>query len=322
MLGRRTFLITASTAAIASTLKVRPASAAIPSMKDGDGYDALCMYLYQLLPHEQPGPNGEAGANRTAYRYIEEQAQGAAWIRNGLVQNRANMVATGWKELDYGLNRQLADGSFGSQFAFHSTSFFIEGLARACLMQPSAATAARLNGLRRAVNWFVTPSNWNPGISGNQQYTHRRYLVAAALYQASRVLGDTSFLNLALSQINDGLGLQRSDGVNPERGGPDVGYHMLGVLMAYRCLPSLSGTTLSAVKTMLTKALNWELTKIDDEGVVDSTGSTRTGVETDYQGRIKSVPYTTICEAFYLCADVFNGNLDYLNAGDSTSYQV
>jgi len=39
-------------------------------------------------------------------------------------------MALGWRELDWGLAQQQSDGGFSSKDPFHSTSFFVEALAR------------------------------------------------------------------------------------------------------------------------------------------------------------------------------------------------
>jgi hypothetical protein len=86
---------------------------------------------------------GAAGANLHGYAWIEEQRQGAEWIVRGYAERKADWMGLGWQQLDWGAARQQDDGGFASQDAFHSTSFFVEALARSCLIDPGSASAPR-----------------------------------------------------------------------------------------------------------------------------------------------------------------------------------
>ena len=73
---------------------------------------------------------GAAGANVSGYQWIEERRRGAEWIVRGYAESRPDWMALGWRELDWGLAQQQSDGGFSSKDPFHSTSFFVEALAR------------------------------------------------------------------------------------------------------------------------------------------------------------------------------------------------
>lgn len=304
---RRLFVTRAAAAgiglAVLGAVVAPPASAAVPGIRDGKGFKLLRATFYNHPASTLPNADGATGNNLHGFTYIEDQVRGAGWVRNGVANGRADWIATGWKEIDYGLRRMQPDGSFACPDNFHSTSYFLESVARACLMRPAGASAWRRERLRRGILWLTDADVFAAGVRGNKAYAHRRYLVAAAILQASRVLGDPSFTAGARDLVDDALAMQQEDGTNPERGGFDVGYQAVGALMAVRCLPALDPARQAAVKAMLARAMNREARQVGRDGVVDASGSTRTGVEKDRVGNIKSIPYDTIAEAFALAYD-------------------
>lgn len=287
--------------------------AASPSYQTGAGYALMWATLYNHPASSPPGADGATGVNLHGFAYIEEQARGGNWVRNGRARGRADWLRTGWLELDYGLGKQRADGCYPGPDSFHSTTFFVEALARACLLDPAGATAARKTGLLRAAKYIARSEVFSAGIRGNLQYAHRRYLVAAAFCQTVLVTGDDGLMARANSQIDDGLALQRGDGVNPERGGPDVGYQMLGLLMATRCLPALSAKRAERVRAMLRRGADWELARVRADGSVDPAGSTRTMREVARNGEVKAIPYDGIADGMAMCADAL-GEARHLDA--------
>jgi hypothetical protein len=101
----------------------------------------------------------------------------------------------------------------------------------------------------------------------------------------------------ATTWATEGLALQRLDGVNPERGGYDINYQMVGPLHAARYLPVCGDSALrSRVRTMMRRAGAWELQRIRPDGSVDVSGSTRIGREL-YDGHPKTLNYYDLFEA-------------------------
>ena len=268
----------------------------------------LAQSLYRLPVSRQYAPDGAAGTNQAGYRWIEEQRQGAEWIVRGLAQGNAEWIALGWRELDWGLGRQQADGGFASADPFHSTSFFVEALARGCLLDRTGATAARLGGLARAAAWLMRPDAETKGTKGNLPFTHRRYILAAALGETAEVTTEPTFARRAEAWAMDGLALQGADGVNPERGGFDAGYQMVGVLMALRYLPVCQNAALvRALKAMIGRAVRRELARLKPDGSIDPEGSTRIRIEKSRGGELKDVPYGEVMQALVYGAQAMPG---------------
>ena len=271
---------------------------AAPPLTDLVRHPLLVRSLYRLSVTDNFSDDGAAGANRQGYQWIEEQRQGAEWVLRGRVQGRNDWVSRGWKQLDWGLSRQQGDGGFGSKDPFHSTSFFIEALARSCILDPERANATRLDGLARGAHWLMRPDIEARGARGNLPYTHRRYILAAAFGQSAQVTGVAAFRSKAVDWAQQGLALRRPDGTNPEKGGYDSGYQMVGVLMALRYLPVCTDPQLRArLRAMVQAAVRPELARLRPDGSVDPSGSTRIEKERARNGKIKDVPYGEILQA-------------------------
>ena len=75
------------------------------------------------------------GARHVLRWYIEEQRYGEDLIISGLMHDNTAAINAGFTAFNWGFAHQAADGSFaGTADPFHSTSFFVEGVAHACLL--------------------------------------------------------------------------------------------------------------------------------------------------------------------------------------------
>src|SRR5205823_8371615 len=84
--------------------------------------------------------------------------------------------------------------------------------------------------IHRAAIWMTLPAVETKGQQHNLPYTHRRYLVAAALGETGVLTGDTMLVNRSRIYIRQGLLLQDASGFNPEKGGYDCSYHSVGLV--------------------------------------------------------------------------------------------
>jgi hypothetical protein len=209
-----------------------------------------------------------------------------------------------------------SEGFPGTGDPFHSVSFFVEALARALLLDPAAATSARVDALRRAAEWLMRPEIGERGEANNRPYTHRRWILAAALGLTARVTGDGKFMRAARAYAADGLRLQTSEGVNPEKGGADVGYQMVGVVMAAHFIAAgPDRETQRAVVAMIERATHWQAAWIREDGTIDSTGSSRVLIETGRDGRVKAIPYHRSVEGFAYAA-ALTGDASFREIGE------
>jgi len=280
-----------------------PDEAAAPALATLIRHPLLLRSLYRLEVSRAYAADGAAGVNTGGYQYIEEQRQGVEWIVRGTAQDQPDWLRLGWQQLDWGLARQQDDGGFASKDGFHSTSFFVEALGRACLLDPAGASPARVQGLARGAAWLMAPAVEQRGAPGNLPYTHRRYILAAAFGQAGRVTGEVRFTRHAMEWARQGLALQQADGTNPERGGFDAGYQMVGVLMALRYLPVCGeGPLRSRLRAMIRLGVPPELARQSADGSIDAAGSTRIEKEHARSGQRKEVPYGEVMQALVYAA--------------------
>jgi hypothetical protein len=298
LLGSGSVLLAAALSPRRSLAAAAEGEAPAPTLTQLIRHPLLTESLYGLSVSKEFSAEGAAGANQTSYRWIEEQRQGAEWIVRGVARSHPEWVSQGWRQLDWGLAKQTGDGGFGSGDPFHSTSLFVEALARACLVDPTGATPARQAGLARGAAWLYSAAAEARGVPNNAPYTHRRYVLAAALGQAARVTGDDALAHRASAWAREGLALQRPDGTNPEKDGFDVGYQMVGVLMALRYLPVCDELPLRALlRAMARRAVSVELTRLRPDGTLDASDSTRVEREHARSGKVKELPSAEIVQA-------------------------
>ena len=124
--------------------------------------------------------------------------------------------------------------------------------------------------------------------------------MATALGLTAELTGDRELMDYARESLEDGLALQRPDGVNPERGGYDSSYQMTGVIYAARWVTYFPDDPLTPkVMEMIDKAVAWEATRILPTGEINSEGNTRTGGrETSRNGQLKSMNTREIIRGF------------------------
>ena len=245
--------------------------------------------------------------------FIEEQRYGADFVQAGLVTGNTALVGRGWQILEWGFAREAPNGSFpGTGDAFHSTSMFVEAGARALLLEvqsgsPEAAqlVAQYLPKVDASARWLMTPSVAAKGDANDAPYSHRLWLLAAALGETAALTNDPATMSAAEGYARRGLSAQTADGMDPEDGGGDASYQAYGILLAEHFATVCPDPDLRAeVGSIIVHGLNWEEQWIDPAGHVSIAGSTRTGVEDSRAGTVKTIDYKTIVQAFSVATTV------------------
>ena len=99
--------------------------------------------------------------------------------------------------------------------------------------------------------------------------------------------------------VKIGLAYQWPNGVNPEKGGYDVGYQIAGIRFALLYDSVCTSPELRAALTrMMAKGADFELTKMDASGTITTEGSSRMGHENSRSGVPKVVGYKPTMQAF------------------------
>lgn len=234
--------------------------------------------------------------------YIEQQRSGDQIIATGLAYNDRMLIDRGLRILEWGFARQNDDGSFSCDDAFHSTSFFIEAAAHAVLLLRAAPAgtefAGRAEALRRKLgptaHWMIRPDIEAAAAKNNEVFTHRRFLVGAALGEAGIALADEALLEKSRTYIRDGLRLQQPDGVNPEKHGHDSNYQAVGLMFALRYFRLVADQSLQReMQAPLAKAVAWQRSRITPQGDILTDGNTRSDdQERNRDGTAKGVNYS------------------------------
>lgn len=242
--------------------------------------------------------------------FIEQQRYGGDFVVAGLLTGKKDIVDLGVKVLDWGFQRQGANGGFDdSGDRYHSTTFFVEASSRAALLLSTSkdpahqAIAARWKPkIEAAALWLADPVLIARFEQHQSNYTHRRWLTAAALGLAGKFTSRKDLELKALEFARLGLAAQLEDGVNPEKTGFDVNYQGVGILFASRYLSVCADPEIQEkTRAMLRKALDWQATRFDSEGKVSLEGSSRVGgakTETSRGGEQKKFDYKVTIQAF------------------------
>ena len=147
---------------------------------------------------------------------------------------------------------------------------------------------------------MTRPEIESAGQARNRPFTHRRFLVGAAIGEAAVVLQDRSLRRKSEEYIREGLSLQLPDGANPEKGGYDSNYQAVGLSYALRCYRLVAGPQLQTqMKPYLDKGVRWLASRVDEAGDIASEGNTRSGgEEKNRDGTPKGVNYTWAVRTF------------------------
>jgi len=248
--------------------------------------------------------------SHTGKWFIEEQRYGGDAVVGGIAKDDPITIERGLKILRWGFEQQQPDGSFNCPDSFHSTSFFVEAAAHACLLLDASPSAARYSEaidwikprLLQAALWMMEPSVETQGRRGNAPYAHRRYLVAAAFGETGVLAGDSSLIEHSKDYILEGLHLQDPSGYNPEKGGYDCSYHAVGLIYAERYYDIVAAGELKRqLYNMLQKGDAWLASRVLPDGTIDPTGNTRTGEgqEKSRNGAVKTINYGSTYRSFY-----------------------
>jgi predicted RNase H-like HicB family nuclease len=267
-------------------------------------------------------PSGAANVNaqwettKTGEWFIEQQRGGADLVQAGVVLKNDAVIKQGIQILAWGFAQQGPGGDFpGTGDPLHSTSFFVEAASRAVLLLRAAHLTAYdkqaqdwTPKILAAARWMMKPDVSRKGREKDlEPYTHRFYLRAAALGQASAVTGDRSLAEAAAAYAREGLAKQQADGTNPEKGGFDASYQIVGVTFAERYLTTCQDDKLhDGIKAMAAKALDQVVSKIGPDGSLSTADSTRTGQEESRTGKTKTLDYKYLLQGLVFGDKLFH----------------
>jgi hypothetical protein len=228
-------------------------------------------------------------------------------IALGNARHDASLVERGALGLDWGVRQHLdregvhtlerpCDGTTAADFGgTHHTAQWLTALGEAVyLLRASPFAASYGRRIRRYVarmeeiaerlvdhdNWRTWERTWLVDDAGHL-FTHKTYMMAAGLALTASLTDDRAaasrWASIAERIARRGMRNQRTNGVNPERGGYDVAYQMYGTWLAELYYATLApGSLKDELGATIDRAIAWMSTRVDDRtGQVDIGASTR-----------------------------------------------
>lgn len=262
---------------------------------------------YRTLP--PIGSGGQLGVNLSSDGgfSLSHQQHGDLFVRAGLIRGAPKLIRRGFRAFDYAFRTQLDDGSFPSEHQAEAYAFFMQSVAHSVLLVRASRYAgrfdARMDGyvkrLRQASNHVIAPYAWGEFALRNGSYTHSGYVMGAALTLTGRLTRREDLERYGRKALRLALDNQLSDGANPELGGYDVRYHMVGLTYAERYRVHFpDGKLALRVHNMINRGLAWMSQRIDSDGYINWRGSTRACSEIGSDGDAKSPGYPYAIRGF------------------------
>jgi hypothetical protein len=313
----------------------QPLISPVPSTYQLYNNGLLMTVWYNRISATAAATDGANGVNQqweqgtSTVWYIELQRFGCDDVTAAIYANRMSLLSNGENIFNWGFSKQTVDGGFnncsnctppmqGTGDAFHSTSMFVEAVARCLILIRQSPNFDIYQSyfnqivpkLIQATSWLLQPSVLTIGIKNDMPYTHRRYILAAALAETALLTDDPSlqqqFYSQAATFAQNGLSLQDPSGFNPEKGGYDSSYNAYGLYQACNYLVVCPDTSLQQqLANMLSKSFTWQLTRMNFDGSTNLTGNTRVTAipNTDEKARSgydKNYDYKSTIYAFEL----------------------
>jgi hypothetical protein len=298
-------------------LAASPVLFGAPSQEPPNEYNLLRSFppgrLAALCAYDQPDAKGLTGSNRTNGTWLEAGPQRGSCrgVVAAVVAGDLALADTAWRGIEVAFEHQREDGGFDAAIrpngqsarsggaAVETAYFFLQELGRAILVIRQSPhevhfherIAALEPRIRRACD-FIT-AGYPTIISKSSHAVNRIIIAAKAFGTCGLVLHDEKLIATSRKLITHALTLRDKDGVFIENGGRDSSYNVVSIFYGQTLALHVP---LPEFEAALPQAVAWQLTRIRDNGEVDVTGNTRTGVgkETSYTGKPKDVNYNEV----------------------------
>lgn len=303
-----------------ATLALIAASASAADGADGQTrseYDVLRAFppgrLAALTANDLPDAKGLTGSNRLNGSWLEAGPQRGSCraVIGAVVADDLTRADAAWRGIEVAFSHQRADGGFEANVrpngasarsqgaAVETAFFFLQELGHAILVIRQSPHEAHFHAriaalepkIRRACE-FIT-AGYDTIIANSSHAVNRIIIAAKAFGTCGLVLHDDGLVATSRRLIAHALTLRDKDGVFIENGGRDSSYNVVSILFGQVLALHVP---LPEFEAALPAAVAWQLTRIRENGEVDVTGNTRTGVgkEQSYFGTPKKVNTTEV----------------------------
>lgn len=275
--------------------------------------------LRALIGNSIPDKDGFVGTNARAGQWVEAGTQRGSCrtVIYGVVADDLAMADDAWRGVEAAFSRQLEDGRFEANVrpngasakpfgaAVETSYFFLQEVGRMVLIIRESPHESHFRSrlavlepkIRRGMA-FVD-SGYETIIEKSTHSVNRIVIAAKAFGLCGLVLKDQHLIATSRRLVAHALKQRDDEGVFIEKGGRDSSYNVVSILFG-QCLALY--LPIPEFEAALPKAVAWQLTKVRENGQVDVTGNTRTGVgkEISYFGDPKVVNYGEVVQALTL----------------------
>jgi hypothetical protein len=271
--------------------------------------------LVQKLPPEllktfkggTPNPAGLVGTNKDGFEDAGSQRSTMETLILGAAFKEQSWIDQGLKVIEATYAQQRTGGNFGpgNGDGVSSVAYWTAEVSRALLVLDESkqykAERSKAKGyyseIKRSLRYLVR--NFAK-ITANPRSTSRLLYCANAFALGAKLVEDDSFfqyadklLDLALSQYDP------KTGIFPENGGYDSSYQALSLVKLSQFYLHYPSYQTERIQAILHKGIAWQVSRIKEDGTIDATGNTRTGLgqEKDSKGKPKEVSYKEVLKA-------------------------
>jgi hypothetical protein len=146
-----------------------------------------------------------------------------------------------------------------------------------------------------AVSDMSRPDRVAEMVRGDEHTLNRLFGDAQALMLGGLVSGDENAIATGRKLLRMGLAQQLPNGILPENGGGDSSYQAASIV--HLCDIAIFMDS-AEIMPELNRAAAWELSRVTDDGRVETAGNTRTGLGQEvYFGHYKGVDTPTVVRA-------------------------
>jgi len=286
---------------------------------------AFMRILERRAPLTMVAENGAVGENRISHKHAALQRD-VLWLAYRAISKRdAIAMDKVVNALEFGFSSLTPEGNFENGLgaspkkAVGADAFFLQAycrieqlISRSTFKDNYSARMAAMNAkLPRALGWLKR--NHGELYRQDKAATNRLFFDAIALGLCGKIAGDSQAIALGKKFLAVALDNQRADGTFSENGGYDSSYQAVSLLNLAVLIPYLREKKL--LMNALERGAEWELTRIKQNGRVETSGNTRTGVGREGN---KEVNYFEVMVALFFAGGLL-GDQRYSDAAEDVA---
>ncbi len=256
----------------------------------------------------RPDEMGMVGRNRENWIHVVFQRHAMLYLEVAAIRGDKRRVDDAWRAIDVAFDRQTRIGNFeiGHYKGLKPTrlddlsgvSFWIAHLCHAIIVLNQSDLSKTyterveilLPKIKKSISWLY--EGRRELYEYDSEAPNRLFFDALAFGLSGILLDDEELKKIGKQFAQEGLKLQREDGVFLEKKGHDSSYQAVALLRLFYYGSSFPDAEISrAIK----RGIEWEINRVKSNGEVDVSGNTRTGLgQEQFLGRPKDVDYKEV----------------------------